>query len=176
MQIYQGCHLINSVNSHFKIANNVLFQIGWRVFRHDIITPRSWKLRVLNIVYPLLIILLLLYTYMYEIFACEWKLNIEKDTLVSNVNSAQPTLPTLVSLSLSPYYCLLRHSLLCFLTVFLHNFCPVHFFISVTVCLCSCVHVSVCSLVCVCVCGVVWRVVCVCVCFIMYSSHYRPHT
>ena len=81
-----------------------------------------------------------------------------------------------LSLSLSPYYCLLRHSLLCFLTVFLHNFCPVHFFISVTVCLCSCVHVSVCSLVCVCVCGVVWRVVCVCVCFIMYSSHYRPHT
>ena len=80
-----------------------------------------------------------------------------------------------LSLSLSPYYCLLRHSLLCFLTVFLHNFCPVHFFISVTVCLCSCVHVSVCSLVCVCVCVVCG--VCVCVfyyvLFTLQTSHLK---
>ena len=38
---------------------------------------------ILNIIYPVLIICLLLYTYVYEIVACQWKLDLHKDTQVS---------------------------------------------------------------------------------------------
>ncbi|XP_076435524.1 uncharacterized protein LOC143275355 isoform X2 [Babylonia areolata] len=68
--------------------------VGWRVFRHDVITPRSWWLRVLNVVYPVLVVLLLLYTYMYEMIACEWKLNVVKDTKVRTPKPPPTTITT----------------------------------------------------------------------------------
>lgn len=37
---------------------------------------------ILNIVYPMFIVCLLLYTYIYEIVACQWKLDLHKDTQV----------------------------------------------------------------------------------------------
>lgn len=37
---------------------------------------------ILNIVYPVFIVCLLLYTYIYEIVACQWKLDLHKDTQV----------------------------------------------------------------------------------------------
>ncbi|XP_076435332.1 uncharacterized protein LOC143275244 [Babylonia areolata] len=72
----------------------LLMFVGWRVFRHDVITPRSWWLRVLNVVYPVLVVLLLLYTYMYEMIACEWKLNVVKDTKVRTPKPPPTTITT----------------------------------------------------------------------------------
>ena len=46
-------------------------------------TPQSTCMKALNLIYPIFIMLLLLYTYMYEMIACEWKLDIIKDTIVS---------------------------------------------------------------------------------------------
>lgn len=37
---------------------------------------------VLNVVYPIFVVCLLLYTYVYEIVACQWKLDLHKDTQV----------------------------------------------------------------------------------------------
>ncbi|KAK7475503.1 hypothetical protein BaRGS_00033259 [Batillaria attramentaria] len=69
----------------------LLMFIGWRVFRHDVIHPRSLKYRILNLVYPTLIILLLMYTYTYEMIACEWKLDVTQDILI--LPSKAPTVP-----------------------------------------------------------------------------------
>lgn len=35
---------------------------------------------MLNTVYPVFIVMLLWYVYVYEIVACQWKLNVKKDT------------------------------------------------------------------------------------------------
>lgn len=40
---------------------------------------------ILNIVYPVFIVCLLLYTYIYEIVACQWKLDLHKDTQVKEL-------------------------------------------------------------------------------------------
>lgn len=42
---------------------------------------------ILNIVYPVFIVCLLLYTYIYEIVACQWKLDLHKDTQVRGINT-----------------------------------------------------------------------------------------
>ncbi|XP_025078975.1 uncharacterized protein LOC112555045 isoform X2 [Pomacea canaliculata] len=60
----------------------LLIFIGWRVFRHDVASARHLGIHIFNFLYPCLLILLLLYTYMYEVVACEWKLNITKDTKI----------------------------------------------------------------------------------------------
>ncbi|KAK7090265.1 uncharacterized protein [Littorina saxatilis] len=70
----------------------LLMFIGWRTFRHDVIAPKSWRLRLLNFVYPVMIVLLLLYTYMYEMIACEWKLDIKKDLVIITSPRTTPSL------------------------------------------------------------------------------------
>ncbi|KAL8612343.1 hypothetical protein ACOMHN_020162 [Nucella lapillus] len=83
-------HTLRKCKSHvLKPYWFLLMFIGWRVFRHDVINPRSWQLRTLNFLYPVLIILLLLYTYTYEMIACEWKLNVVQDTEIRT--SPKPT-------------------------------------------------------------------------------------
>lgn len=59
-----------------------LFQIGWRGFGRESVNSGSRRWQILNILYLILIVGLLMYTYVYEIFACQWKLDIHKDTRV----------------------------------------------------------------------------------------------
>lgn len=55
------------------------FQIGWRGLHKESVYVHMHRWRILNVVYPTVIILLLFYTYMYEILACEWKLNLDNE-------------------------------------------------------------------------------------------------
>ena len=59
------------------------FQIGWRPFGADNLKRPSVYLRTLNIVYPILIFILLLFNYVYEVLICPGELNIITDTQVS---------------------------------------------------------------------------------------------
>jgi hypothetical protein len=73
--------------SHFiyKIMKIVLFaflQIGWRPFGVDSLKRSSIFLRIINIIYPILILILLLFNYTYEIIICQGKLNVITDTQV----------------------------------------------------------------------------------------------
>ncbi|XP_041358803.1 uncharacterized protein LOC121375421 [Gigantopelta aegis] len=60
----------------------LLMFIGWRGFGKERVYSGSLHWRIVNVVYPSVIVLLLIYTYIYEMVACEWKLNLKKDTLV----------------------------------------------------------------------------------------------
>lgn len=60
-----------------------IFQIGWRGFGRESVNSGSLRYQILNIVYPVCIVLLLFYTYIYEIVACQWKLNVLTDIEVS---------------------------------------------------------------------------------------------
>lgn len=57
-------------------------KIGWRGFHKESIHANKRRWKIVNFLYPMLMVLLLLYTYMYEILACEWKLNIATDSKV----------------------------------------------------------------------------------------------
>ena len=59
-----------------------LLQIGWRPFGADSWSHSSLLLRIINIVYPICILLLLLFNYAYEIIICQGKLNVITDTQV----------------------------------------------------------------------------------------------
>ena len=58
------------------------FQIGWRPFGADSLKRSSIFLRIINILYPILILILLLFNYTYEIIICQGKLNVVTDTQV----------------------------------------------------------------------------------------------
>ncbi|CAC5420592.1 unnamed protein product [Mytilus coruscus] len=58
----------------------LLLLIGWRGFGRESINSGSKVYSFLNTVYPVFIVLLLWYVYIYEIVACQWKLNVKKDT------------------------------------------------------------------------------------------------
>ncbi|XP_059159541.1 uncharacterized protein LOC131943429 isoform X2 [Physella acuta] len=60
----------------------LLVFIGWRGFHKESIHANKRRWKIVNFLYPMLMVLLLLYTYMYEILACEWKLNIATDSKV----------------------------------------------------------------------------------------------
>lgn len=64
--------------------------ISWRGFGREYINSGSWGWQILNTLYPIFITLMLFYTYIYEIIACQWKLNIQKDTQMITTT----TLPT----------------------------------------------------------------------------------
>ncbi|XP_052217457.1 uncharacterized protein LOC127835188 isoform X1 [Dreissena polymorpha] len=61
----------------------LLMFIGWRGFGREYVNSGSVGWKVLNTVYPMFIVVMLFYTYCYEIVACQWKLNIYKDTQVA---------------------------------------------------------------------------------------------
>ncbi|ESO86344.1 hypothetical protein LOTGIDRAFT_235407 [Lottia gigantea] len=63
---------------------------------------RSWRL--LNIVYPSIIVLLLIYTYIYEMVACQWKLNVQVDTHVqTTLTTIQPTTPNITNFTTTSF-------------------------------------------------------------------------
>lgn len=65
-----------------------MFQIGWRGFGRESINSGSKVYSLLNTIYPVFIVLLLWYVYIYEIVACQWKLNVKKDTKSVSVTQA----------------------------------------------------------------------------------------
>lgn len=67
--------------------------IGWRGFGREYVNSGSLGWKFLNTVYPITIILMLFYTYGYEIMACQWKLNVEKDTQKVVTTTIKPTTP-----------------------------------------------------------------------------------
>ncbi|XP_046577481.1 uncharacterized protein LOC124285315 [Haliotis rubra] len=84
----------------------LLMFIGWRGFGRESINSGGRRWKVLNVVYPVLIILLLLYTYIYEMVACEWKLDVKKDTQNSQTTTTttiRPTPPSNVTNSTTEY-------------------------------------------------------------------------
>ncbi|OWF55327.1 uncharacterized protein LOC110461386 [Mizuhopecten yessoensis] len=88
----------------------LLMFIGWRGFGRESVNSghRGWF--YLNILYPVFIVILLLYTYVYEVVACQWKLNIHKDTqfvptttmLPSTIPASNTTPPFINELTFSP--------------------------------------------------------------------------
>ncbi|XP_064639418.1 uncharacterized protein LOC135494975 isoform X2 [Lineus longissimus] len=73
----------------------LLMFIAWRGFGRESINPSKWYWRVINIIYFILLIILLMYSYIYEILACEWRLNVHEDVL-------EPTLPTTTPQTTTP--------------------------------------------------------------------------
>ncbi|XP_053403563.1 uncharacterized protein LOC123554901 [Mercenaria mercenaria] len=71
----------------------LLMFIGWRGFGREYINSGSLGWKFLNTVYPMFIIMMLFYTYTYEIIACQWKLNVEKDTQTVVTTTVKPTTP-----------------------------------------------------------------------------------
>ncbi|XP_056005293.1 uncharacterized protein LOC125659305 isoform X2 [Ostrea edulis] len=68
----------------------LLMFIGWRGFGRESVHFTSKRLTVLNVVYPIFVVCLLLYTYVYEIVACQWKLDLHKDTQVITTTTTTP--------------------------------------------------------------------------------------
>ena len=75
-------HALPDIHCSHVVLYIYLFQIGWRGFGREYINSSSWGWQLLNTLYPIFIVLMLFYTYIYEIIACQWKLNIQKDTQV----------------------------------------------------------------------------------------------
>lgn len=68
----------------------LLMFIGWRGFGRESVNSGRMRWTILNIVYPVFIVCLLLYTYIYEIVACQWKLDLHKDTQVITTTTPTP--------------------------------------------------------------------------------------
>ncbi|GFR78782.1 nucleolar protein 10 [Elysia marginata] len=60
---------------------NLLIFIGWRGFNRESIFAQGFRWRFLNGFYTCVVMFLLLYTYSYEVLACEWRLDVTVDTL-----------------------------------------------------------------------------------------------
>ncbi|KAH9509401.1 hypothetical protein Btru_045800 [Bulinus truncatus] len=69
----------------------LLLFIGWRGFHKESIHANKRRWKCINFVYPAFMSLLLLYTYMYEILACEWKLDITTDSKLMQPSTSTPT-------------------------------------------------------------------------------------
>ena len=93
--VHEHSHKILSIckmrSTHVRFS---IFQIGWRGFGREYINSSSWGWQLLNTIYPIFIVLMLFYTYIYEIIACQWKLNIQKDTQVGTI-CTQHTVPNI---------------------------------------------------------------------------------
>ncbi|KAK3583643.1 hypothetical protein CHS0354_021379 [Potamilus streckersoni] len=75
----------------------LLFQIGWRGLGKENVNNTRCVCQVFNIIYPMFIMLLLLYTYIYEIVACQWKLDVRKDTQI--VTTSTTKIPNITTIS-----------------------------------------------------------------------------
>ncbi|CAG5125668.1 unnamed protein product [Candidula unifasciata] len=74
--------------------------IGWRGFNKESVYFHMYRWRILNIIYPSVITLLLFYTYMYEILACEWKLNLDNEVTMTT-QTTPTTTPNHTSVSVN---------------------------------------------------------------------------
>ncbi|CAF0822469.1 unnamed protein product [Rotaria sordida] len=70
----------------------LLCLIGWRPFGADSLKRSSILMRILNIIYPLFILILLLFNYTYEIIVCQGKLNVVTDTKTTTTTISTTTL------------------------------------------------------------------------------------
>ena len=69
---------------NFKIFLKIFFlKIGWRPFYKEYSYRMPIVYKLINIVYPILIISLLLYSYGYDAVTCQGKLNPMLDTVVN---------------------------------------------------------------------------------------------
>lgn len=59
---------------------NLLIFIGWRSFYKEHYYRTPWFFKIINFFYPLLIVSLLIYAYVYDVMTCQGKLNIYYDT------------------------------------------------------------------------------------------------
>ncbi|XP_013381224.1 uncharacterized protein LOC106152253 [Lingula anatina] len=83
---------LNFTTSALKRCKSVVLQpyfrlltfVSWRPFGKESITPQRLGWDLLNFIYPVTVVLLLLYTYVYEVVSCQWKLNVRTDTRVKN--------------------------------------------------------------------------------------------
>ncbi|CAF3427103.1 unnamed protein product [Rotaria sp. Silwood1] len=66
---------------------NLLCLIGWRPFGVDSLRRSSILMRIFNIIYPLFILILLLFNYTYEIVVCQGKLNVVTDTKTTTTSA-----------------------------------------------------------------------------------------
>lgn len=78
-------------------------QIGWRGFGRESVNSGRMGWTILNIVYPVFIVCLLLYTYIYEIVACQWKLDLHKDTQVRELSRVMLCVMQLAVICMTTY-------------------------------------------------------------------------
>ncbi|CAF4362714.1 unnamed protein product, partial [Adineta steineri] len=71
---------------------NLLCLIGWRPFGVDSLKRSSILMRIFNIIYPLFILILLLFNYTYEIIVCQGKLNVVTDTKTTTTTTSTTTI------------------------------------------------------------------------------------
>ncbi|CAF0931945.1 unnamed protein product [Adineta ricciae] len=77
----------------------LLCLIGWRPFGADSLKRSSIFLRIINIFYPILILILLLFNYTYEIIICQGKLNVVTDTQTTTTVQTTTTTTNFVTTS-----------------------------------------------------------------------------
>lgn len=68
--------------------------IGWRPFGTDRWGHSPLYLRIINIIYPIFILMLLLFNYTYEIIVCQGKLNVITDTKSTTTTTTTTTFST----------------------------------------------------------------------------------
>ncbi|CAF3176894.1 unnamed protein product [Rotaria socialis] len=71
---------------------SLLCLIGWRPFGADSLKRSSILLRIFNIIYPIFILILLLFNYTYEIIVCQGKLNVVTDTKTTTTTTSTTSL------------------------------------------------------------------------------------
>ena len=74
------CLVSNDI--YVKYKNILSLKIGWRPFGADSLKRSPTLMHLFNIIYPLFILILLLFNYVYEIIVCQGKLNVVTDTKV----------------------------------------------------------------------------------------------
>ncbi|CAF2364880.1 unnamed protein product [Rotaria sp. Silwood2] len=77
----------------------LLCLIGWRPFGVDSLHRSSIFLRIINIIYPIFILLLLLFNYTYEIIICQGKLNVRTDTQTTTTTKTTITTASILTTS-----------------------------------------------------------------------------
>ena len=59
---------------------NLLCFIGWRPFYKEYYYRTPWYVKVINFLYPIIIVSLLVYSYAYDLITCQGRLNVAYDT------------------------------------------------------------------------------------------------
>jgi hypothetical protein len=76
------CFVSGLSTKQFRPMNiKFLLKIGWRPFYKEFFYQMPMYCSVINFIYPILIIVSLFYSYIYDIFICQGKLNVIADTV-----------------------------------------------------------------------------------------------
>jgi hypothetical protein len=76
-----------------KYYYKLLCFIGWRPFYKECFYRTPIYVTILNIIYPLLIITFLFYSYVYDIIICQGKLNVVTDVLQTSTTTTTQVMP-----------------------------------------------------------------------------------